>query len=153
MECIADLRRVFHVLYLFEPLAPEHADEWSWFKDHVDDVMARFQRLVARGRESNYVHEIQKHGIALLERGGLAPFANDTHETLQCLLKQAFHNFSPRHGGDPAHDTLHHVWQRWFMRLHVLVLNARHGPAAIPALSDQLRTMSTLPDILSEALK
>ncbi|ELR17120.1 uncharacterized protein ACA1_057560 [Acanthamoeba castellanii str. Neff] len=92
MECITNLHHVFHMLYLFEPLTPEHANKWSWFKDHVDDIMAHFQRLVAQGWESNYMHKIQKHSITLLKH-------------------------------------------------------------AIPALLDQLWTMSALPDILSEALK
>jgi hypothetical protein len=61
------------------------------------------------------------HVVPLLKYGGLAAYANDTHETLQCLLKEAYHNFSAQ-GGGVQKTTLHFIWERWFMHLHILVL-------------------------------
>jgi hypothetical protein len=119
---VADVQRLFHILYLFDPLAPVHADGLAWLKANIKDVIGLFTELVARHHPSNYLHEIAHHGIALLECGGLAAYANDTHETLQCLLKEAFHRFSARGGGGQKR-TLRLIWERWFMRLHILVVS------------------------------
>ena len=148
LACVADVRRIFHVLYFFDPLAPEHAADLAWFKASVEAVMDSFARLVARGHVTNYIHQIQKHAAPLLECGGLAPFANDTHETLQCLLKQAYHNFSSR-GGQGLDKTLRLVCERWMMRLHVLVLAGYRHDSHIPGLTAQQRVVSSIPKLLS----
>jgi hypothetical protein len=68
---------------------------------------------------------------------------------LQCLLKHSFHEWSARNGGVSSHDTLRLVWERWFMRTHILVLHSLQSTPLVPALADELRTQSTLPALLS----
>jgi hypothetical protein len=145
--CVTEVRRLFHVMYLFEPALPEHAGDVAWFDANVDRVMLDFRHLVARGRETNYVHQIQKHSSVLLHHGGLAAFAGDTHETLQCLLKAAYHNWTPRGGG--CVDTLRLVWERWFMQLHVLILRGHTDGSSVPGLTAQLQATAMVPDLLS----
>lgn len=138
-------------MYLFDPLQllPNAHAELAWFKANVEEIMERFRILVARGRLTNYIHLIQKHSAVLLEHGGLAPFANDTQETLQCLLKHAFHSWTPRHGGRPGQtDTLRRIWERWFMRLHVLILKGYRTTESVPGLAVQLRLVSSIPNLL-----
>jgi hypothetical protein len=94
LDCVANVQRLFHVLYLFNPLAMEHAIDLAWLKTNIKTIITRFVELIACGHVSNYAHEIVCHAAPLLECGGLAAYANNTHETLQCLLKGAYHNFS-----------------------------------------------------------
>jgi hypothetical protein len=148
VACVAQVRRLFHVMYLFDPALPEHADDVAWFDANVDRVMLDFRHLVARGHETNYLHEIQKHASPLLHHGGLAAFAGDTHKTLQCLLKEAYHAWTPRGGGHA--DTLRLVWERWYMQLHVLVLRGHTDAASVPGLLAKVHASSTVLDLLAD---
>jgi hypothetical protein len=146
VACVAQVRRLFHVMYIFDPALPEHADDITWFDNNVDRIMSDFRQLVARGHETNYIHEIQKHASVLLHHGGLAAFAGDTHETLQCLLKEAYHAWTPR-GGCHA-DSLRLVWERWFMQLHALILRGHTEADSIPGLTAKLKATTTIHNLL-----
>lgn len=145
-ECVEAVRRLFHIMYLFDPSLPAHKEEVAWFRENVRPVMDTFTSLICGHHRPNYVHEVAEHAYDLLTAGGLCPFCNDTQETLQCLLKAAFHDWSPRYGGTSSMDTLRTVWERWFMRMHVCILELR---ASIPFLSSELKQQLGIEALLS----
>ncbi|ELR20610.1 uncharacterized protein ACA1_053330 [Acanthamoeba castellanii str. Neff] len=57
--------------------------------------------------------------LTILVLGGLC---NNTQETLQCMLKATFHDWSPHYGSTSTMDMLLTVWEQWFMRMQVCVL-------------------------------
>lgn len=128
---------LFHIMYLFDPSLPTHQKELNWFCENVHPVMDTFTSLICRGHHClNYVHKVAEHTYDLLTAGGLCPVCNDTQETLQCLLKAMFHNWSPWYRGTSSMDTLCTVWEHWFMRMHVCILELH---ASIPFLSSELK--------------
>lgn len=139
-SCIADVHCTFHIMYLFSPLVPEHATKWAWFCDNINDVMDHFHVLVVHGHETNYIHTIQKHAAPVLEQGGLVVYANDNHETLQCLLKQVFHDWTPHHVGQ-----IHSVWcGSNGLCICICVLNSF---MTVSDVADNLQTQSVLANL------
>ena len=143
MEAVCCL---FHIMYLFDPSLPTHKEEIKWFCENMHPVMDTFTSLICSHHHLNYVHEVAKHAYDLLTAGGLCPFCNNTQETLQCLLKAMFHNWSPHYRGTSSMDTLRTVWECWFMRMHVCILELH---ASIPFLSSELKQQLGIKALLS----
>jgi hypothetical protein len=133
-------------MYIFDPLLPSHEEDMVWFQANVRQVMETFTTIICGHHWPNYVHEIAEHAADLLSAGGLCPFCNDMQETLQCMLKAAFHDWSPCYGGTSAMDMLWMVWERWFMRMQVCVLEGR---ASIPFLNTDLKCQLSIEALLS----
>jgi hypothetical protein len=133
-------------MYIFDPSLPSHEDDMVWFQVNVWQVMETFTTIICGHHQPNYMHEIAEHAANLLGAGGLCPCCNDTQETLQCMLKATFHDWSPRYGGMSAMDTLWMVWEWWFMWMQVCVLEGR---ALIPFLNSDLKHQLGIEALLS----
>src|SRR3546814_386993 len=133
-------------MYIFNPSLPSHKDNMVWFQANMQQVMETFTTIICGHHQPNYMHEIAEHATNLLSAGGLCPFCNNTQETLQCMLKAAFHNWSPRYSGMSTMDTLWTVWEWWFMRMQVCVLE---GHASIPFLNSDLKRQLGIEALLS----
>ena len=140
--CISEVRRLFALLYQFDPSVPELRQETAWLKANAFRVMGDFQRLFGRDKVGNYVHQLQHHAADLVERGGLWAYANDTQETMQALMKTTFHLWTPRFGGTGNVDTLRKVFERRYMKLYVCLLAC--GPPEPPGLARELRRSAKL---------
>ena len=137
-QCIGEVRRVFALLYQFSPAARQLEGEVLWMKANVGRVMSDFQRLFGRDKLGNYVHQLKHHACDLLDRGGLWAYATDTQETMQALMKTAFHLWTPRFGGTAGHvDTLRKVFERRYMKLYVFLLPC--GPVEPQGVVRELR--------------
>jgi hypothetical protein len=133
-------------MYIFNPSLPSHEDDMVWFQANVQQVMETFTTIICSHHQPNYMHEIAEHATNLLGAGGLCPFCNDMQETLQCMLKAAFHDWSPHYSSMSAMDTLQTVWEQWFMQMQVCVLEGR---ALIPCLNSDLKCQLGIEALLS----
>jgi len=145
--CVDSVCRLFHIMYLFDPSLPVHQEDLSWFRANVHSVMHTFTTIFCGSHRPNYVHEIAEHAADLLDAGGLCAFCNDTQETLQCMLKAAFHDWSPHYGGSSSLDTLRTVWER--VVYEVFIYASLKAVPPIPFLSSELKRQLGIESLLS----
>ncbi|ELR17193.1 uncharacterized protein ACA1_058490 [Acanthamoeba castellanii str. Neff] len=115
------VHHLFHIMYIFNPFLPSHKEDMVWFQANMRQVMETFTTIICSHHQPNY-------------------------ETLQCMLKAAFHNWSPHYSGTSTMDMLWMVWEQWFMRMQVCVLE---GCALIPFLNTDLKRQLSIEALLS----
>jgi hypothetical protein len=99
IPCVANVRRIFQVLFTFKFKSEKQKEERAWFLNNVEAVIAEFKQIFNGFRTFNYVHEVQYEAKQLLQKHGtLWPFANDVEETLNYLAKATYEEHSARGG-------------------------------------------------------
>jgi hypothetical protein len=150
-SCISKVHHLFTLLYQFNPSVPELHQETTWLKANTFQVMGNFQHLFGRDKVGNYVHQLQHHTADLVEWGGLWAYVNNMQETMQVLMKMTFHLWMPCFGRTGNVDTLHKVFERWYMKLYVCLLAC--GPPEPPGLAHELRHSTKLLTLLQPTIK
>src|SRR5688572_8109562 len=95
----------------------------------------------------NYLHQLQKESVTLLEQGGLWKYSGDAHETLQALAKSIWMDFSARGGQNRKHPTLI-VMMRHFMKTHLCTVP--EGPHRLIMLRDELRSSKEMEELAGD---
>jgi hypothetical protein len=95
----------------------------------------------------NYLHQLQKESVTLLENGGLWKYSGDAHETLQGLAKNIWMEFSARGAQNRLPPPLI-IMQRHFMKTHLCTV--AEGPRRLIMLREEERNTKEMEELAAE---
>jgi hypothetical protein len=96
---VADMRKLLGVLYIWDTSDPAERGRVEWAQNNYANVAGDFREFIANGRETNYLHILQRHFNDILTEGSPYPFAADAQESIQSKFKKAKARHSNQGGG------------------------------------------------------
>jgi hypothetical protein len=92
---VRNIAKGFKILFMWKYTTEDEKQKEQWYKDNFSQAVKDFATVIARNADSNYLHEFQYH-----IQPGEFKYCNDVQETINYDIKNIFHNFTQRRGGN-----------------------------------------------------
>lgn len=99
IRIVADMRKLLGVLYIWDASDPAEHERVEWATKNYAKVAGDFREFIANGRDTNYLHILERHVSDILAEGSPYPFAADAQESIQSKFKKAKARHSNQGGG------------------------------------------------------